>query len=57
MSDDNQQYIRRSRLRILGIEFNEGDGGDVMEEIEKYCNVIGIPFNENEIVEKKPGEK
>ena len=57
MSDDNQQYIRRSRLRILGIEFNEGDGGDVMEEIEKCCNVMGIPFNENETVEKKPGEK
>ena len=23
--------------------------GDVMEELEKYYNVMGIPFNENEI--------
>ena len=34
---------------IHGIEFKEDDGGDVMKEIEKCCNVIGIPFNENEI--------
>ena len=36
LSDDNeQQYSRRSCLRNHGIEFKEGDGGEVMEEIEK----------------------
>ena len=49
ISDDNEQYSRRSCLRIHGIEFKEGDSGDVMEEIEKCYNVMGIPFNENEI--------
>ena len=49
ISDNNEQYRRRSCLRIYGIEFKEGDGGDVLEEIEKCCNVTGIPFNENEI--------
>ena len=36
-------------MRIHGIEFKEGDSGDVMEELEKCYNVMGIPFNENEI--------
>ena len=49
ISDDNKQYSRRSCLRIHGIEFKEGDSGDVMEELEKCYNVMGIPFNENEI--------
>ena len=49
ISDDNEQYSRRSCLRIHGIEFKEGDGGEVMEEIEKYYNVMGIPCDENEI--------
>ena len=49
ISHDNEQYSRRSCLRIHGIEFKEGDSGDVMEEIEKCYNVMGIPFNENEI--------
>ena len=49
ISDDNEQYSRRSCLRIHGIEFKEGDGGEVMEEIEKCYNVMGIPFDENEI--------
>ena len=48
ISDDNEQYSRRSCLRIHGIEFKEGDSGDVMEELEKCYNVMGIPFNENE---------
>ena len=32
ISDDNEQYSCRSCLRIHGIEFKEGDSGDVMEE-------------------------
>ena len=49
ISDDNEQYIHRSWLRFHGIEFKEGDSGDVMEELKKCYNVTGIPFNENEI--------
>ena len=49
ISDDNEQYNRRSYLHIYGIEFKESDSGDVREEIEKCYNVIDIPFNENEI--------
>ena len=48
ISDDNEQYNRCSCLRIHGIDFKEGDGGDVME-IEKCCNVMDIPFNKIEI--------
>ena len=35
-------------MRIHGIDFKEGDGGDAME-IEKCCNVMDIPFNKIEI--------
>ena len=31
------------------VGFKEDDDGDVKEEIENCCNVIGIPFNQNEI--------
>ena len=49
ISDDNEQHIHRSWLRFHGIEFKEGDSGDVMEELKKCYNVTGIPFNENDI--------
>ena len=49
ISDDNELHSRRSCLRIHGIEIKDGDGGEVMEEIEKCYNVMGIPFDENEI--------
>ena len=52
---------------IHGNEFKEGDSGDIMEEIEKCYNVMGILFNENEIdrahdigkpfLEKEPKKK
>ena len=48
ISNDNEQSSRRPCLHIHAIEF-KGDGCDVMEEIEKCYNVMGIPFNENEI--------
>ena len=47
ISDANEQCSLRSCLLIHGIEFKEGDTGDVMEEIEKCFNVMGIPFNQN----------
>ena len=46
--DDNEQYSCRSCLFIHGIEIKEGDCGDVMEDIEKFCNAMSIPFNGNE---------
>ena len=49
ISDDNEQYSHRSRLSIHGIEFKIGDCGDVMEQLEKWYNAMGFPFNENEI--------
>ena len=49
ISDGNEQYRRRSCLHIHRIELKEGDSGDIMEEIEKCYNIMGIPFNENQI--------
>ena len=49
ISDNNEQYSRRSCFHVHGIEFKEGDSGDVMEELEECYNVMGILFNENEI--------
>ena len=54
--DDNEQYSCRSCLLNHGIEFKEGDSDDVMEELKKYCNVMGVPFNENEIEERMSSE-
>ena len=51
-SDDNEQYSRRSCLRIHGIEFEEGDSGDVMEELGKCYNVMGILFNKMKLTER-----
>ena len=48
ISNDNKQSSRRPCLHIHAIEF-KGDSCAVMEEIEKCYNVMGIPFNENEI--------
>ena len=45
ISDDNEQYSHRSCLHIPSIQFKEGDGGDIMEEIEKCYNIMGIPFS------------
>ena len=52
ISDDNEQYSRRSCLRIHGIEFEEGDSGDVMEELGKCYNVMGILFNKMKLTER-----
>ena len=49
ISDDNEQYSRRSCLRIHDVECKEGDNSAVMEEIEKCYNFMGILFNEKEI--------
>ena len=49
ISDGNEQYRRRSCLHIYGIKFKEDDGGNVLDEIEKYYNVMDNPFNETVI--------
>ena len=49
ISHDNEQYNHCSCLCIHKIEFKEGDGGEVMKEIEKCYNVMSIPFDENKI--------
>ena len=50
ISDDNEPYNRRSYLRIHGIKFKDsGKKRKIMEEKEKYYNVLGIPFDEKEI--------
>ena len=49
ISDDNEPYNRRSCLRIQGIKFKDSGVGKVMEEKEKYYNVLGIPFDKKEI--------
>ena len=47
--DDNEQYSRRSCLRVHGLEFSdEEDEGD-MKKMEKCCNDMGVEFNQNEI--------
>ena len=48
-ADDNEQYSRRSCLRIHGIEFNEDDRENMDDILEKCCNEIEIPFNKNDI--------
>ena len=45
--DDHERHSCRLCLCIHGIEIKEGDCGDVMEDIEKFCNTMRIPFNEN----------
>ena len=49
--DDNEQYSRRSCVRIHGIEFNEGKAKDEnVNEIVKRCyETMGMSFNENSI--------
>ena len=49
ISDTNEQYNHHSCLRIHGIEFKKTDSGDIMEQIEKFYNIMSILFNENEI--------
>ena len=48
--DDNEQYSRRSCLRIHGIESNSNEANeDVIEKIRECYNVLELPFNEEVI--------
>ena len=48
--DDNEQYSRRSCLRIHGIESNSNEKNeDVIEKIRECYNALELPFNEEVI--------
>ena len=48
--DDNQQYSRRSCLRIHGIETKTKESNeDIIEKVKERYEVLEIPFNEANI--------
>ena len=48
--EDNEQYSRRSCLRIHGIESNSNEKNqDVIEKIRECYNALELPFNEEVI--------
>ena len=49
-SDDNEQYSRRSCVRINGIEYkNKGNGENVKEIIANCLESLNLPYDENTI--------
>ena len=46
-SDDNEQYSRRSRIRIHGVQYNENDDISVINKVERCCDEIGVKFDMN----------
>ena len=46
--DDNEQYSRRSCIRIHGVQYNENDIS-VINKVEQCCDEIGVKFDMNEI--------
>ena len=56
ISDDNEQYSRRSCLRIHGIEFKEGEGGEVMEEMEKCTMSCVYHLMKMKLIERMASE-
>ena len=47
--DDNEQYSRRSCLRVHGIDFSSDENEGVMKKMKICCSDMGIRFNQNEI--------
>ena len=48
--NDNEQYSRRSCLRIHGVEVKEKeDKDDVMNTLEQCYSSLDVPFNPNDI--------
>ena len=47
--DDNEQYSRRSCLRIHGLDFSSDEDEGVLKKVEKCYSDMGIEFNQNEI--------
>ena len=40
--DDNEQYSRRSCLRVHGLDFSSDEDESVMKIVEKCCSDMGI---------------
>ena len=47
--DDNEQYSRRSCLRIHGLDFSSDEDEGVLKKLEKCYSDMRIEFNQNEI--------
>ena len=48
--DDNEQYKRRSCLRIHGVEVKEKESeDDIMSTLEKCYSSLNVPFDPNDI--------
>ena len=48
--NDNEQYSRRSCLRIHGVEVKEKEGkDDVMHTLEQCYSSLDVPFNPNDV--------
>ena len=48
--DDNEQYSRRSCIRIHGIDSNSNEKNeDMIEKIRECYNVLEVPSNEGVI--------
>ena len=48
--DDNEQYSRRSCLRIDGVEIKENEDGDGIMNVLEYCySSVNLQFDANDI--------
>ena len=47
---DNEQYRRRSWMRIHAVEYNENDDINIKNKVERRCDEIGVKFDSIEIV-------
>ena len=47
--DDNEQYSRRSCIRIHGVQCNENDDISVINKVEQCCDEISVKFDLNDI--------
>ena len=48
--DDNEQYSRRSCLRIHGLDFSSDEDEGVLKKLEKCYSDMRIEFNQNEMI-------
>ena len=48
-SDDNEQYSRRSSIRIHGVQYDENVDISVVNKVERCCDEIAVKPDMNEI--------
>ena len=48
-SDDNEQYSRRSSIRIHGVQYDENVDISVINKVERCCDEIAVKPDMNEI--------